>query len=421
MPERPGAFRPMLRAVALALLGASACSRDEGRRPDTDAASCGSRESPARTEGWAVQVGAFADSANAAALSATLAGEGWEVDSGREDTGRRLWRVRVAPGQSREAADLTAHALRSRFAGAVRASTPPFARVPLVSVTTVNRGTHGMAASSRWAYSPDGCALIVVEDPVSVEADALPNAFVYAHDGTGTLIQPPSVWDVAPSSDWKRLAYSLAFTESAREQDSLGAAQWEAFAQRAGWPADSVRRGAFQTSGMAYVYGIARPVVQHVDSAAVPKPLPMLGGWRVGWRGDRLAVGLNPRMTNDDAPASGWLLVDAQRALVMGRADSGATMDAVSWEDGPTLDISISVEPPPSPRRPTGARGEPTVRTRDGWIELRADANTDRWIRVLPGVALATTRAGRSVVALVPWPEAREYDHKWQLALVRIQ
>lgn len=421
MPEGPGAFRPTFRAVAFAVLGASACSRDEGRRPDADAASCGSRESPALSQGWAVQVGAFADSGNAAALAATLSGEGWEVDSGREDAGRRLWRVRVVPGQSTEAANLTAHALRARFPGAAVTNTPPFARATAVSVNTVNRGTHGMAASSRWAYSPDGCALIVVEDPVSVEADALPNALVYAHDGTGTLIQPSSVWDVAPSSDWKRLAYSLAFTESAREQDSLGAGQWEAFARRAGWPADSVRRGAFQTSGMAYVYGIARPVVQHVDSAAVPKPLPMLGGWRIGWRGDTLAVGLNPRMTNDDAPASGWLLVDAQRALVVGRADSGATMDAVSWENGPTLDISVPVESPPMPQRPPGAAGEASIRTRDGWIELRADANTGRWTRVLPGVALATTRAGRSAVALVPWPEAREYDHKWQLALVRIQ
>ena len=371
-------------------------------------------------EGWAVQVGAFADSANATALRTTLTGEGWRVDAAREEAGRLLWRVRVVPGQSAAAAALAAHALRERFGGAVVVETAPASDIPRVDVTTVNRGTHGMAASSRWVYSPDGCALIVVEDPVSVEADALPNAFMYVHDATGTVIRRDSIWDVAPSADWKRLAYSLAFTQSARENDSLDARQWTAFANRVGWPADSVRRAAFQTSGMAYIFGVARPVVQHVDSASAAKPLTMLGGWRVGWRGDTLAVGLNPRMTNDASPPGGWLLVDPARVQVVDRADSGAAVDSVAWIAGPTLDISIAVEPPVNPQQPARSVGEPTVRTRTGWIEART-ANSERWNRVVPGVALATTRAGRSVVALVPWPEAREYDHKWQLAVVQIQ
>src|SRR5687767_16039176 len=77
----------------------------------------------------------------------------------------------------------------------------------IVTVTPVNKGTHGMRERISWLFSPDKKAVLVVADPVSVEADALPNAFFFGDETRGFQVQMDSVWDVAVSPDWKWIGF----------------------------------------------------------------------------------------------------------------------------------------------------------------------------------------------------------------------
>ncbi|HEX4936688.1 MAG TPA: hypothetical protein VFV33_26080, partial [Gemmatimonadaceae bacterium] len=62
----------------------------------------------------------------------------------------------------------------------------------------MHTGPHGMAAQVRWTLSPDRRAIIVVEDPVGVEAEPVPDGFLYGSETTGAVVQLNGVWDVAP-------------------------------------------------------------------------------------------------------------------------------------------------------------------------------------------------------------------------------
>lgn len=372
------------------------------------------RGAPAR---YAVQLGAFADSARAARLRDSLGAEGWGAYVGRATSGGKpVFRVRFAPSPDDAWPRLVVAALRAhgREAAVVRDDATPQATGG-VAVIPVNRGTHGMAARTRWAASRDGCALLVVEDPTAVEAEPVPDGFVYASERGALVLQRDSVWDVAPSPDWRRLAWGRGFVVSARERDSLSAAQWRTMAERIGLDERAVRQRAFVASGMAMLFGISRPLVAELARPEEDTPrvraLPMTGGWRVRWTPDGalLAVGSGPARAQDDAPPREWALVDPATAAVRRRQRSDSGLAVTRWTEGPTLDISVPVDL--AAAAPL-ARGAVTIESRGGWIRAveRTPDGARRTRAIGPGIALAATAGGRFVAALVPPVDPRETD-----------
>ena len=54
--------------------------------------------------GWVVQLGSFAQHTNAERLARQVRARGFKVSVSQDSSGRRLYRVRVGPGQDRAAA-----------------------------------------------------------------------------------------------------------------------------------------------------------------------------------------------------------------------------------------------------------------------------------------------------------------------------
>ena len=358
----------------------------------------------------AVQLGSFADESAARALADSLSAAGW-LTSIREAAvgGRTMWRVQIAPTTSDELTQRIAAAFRAagRNSLVVRDS----ARRTLdVEVFPVNRGTHGMSARTRWTQSPDRSAIIVVEDPVAVEAEALPNGFLFATERGPVLLQRDSVWDVSPSPDWTRLAYGRAWVLNAGEAERVPDQLWARLAAEVQLPIDSVRRGAFMSSGMVPAYGFAQPVVVDVSSTApgtsmpgtqIARTLPIAGGWRVRWtpEGRELVIGANPEMVQDDTPPPTWFRVDPTTGGPLGPIAESA-LAPVGWRDGPVIDISVLVDL--GPTRSLAIDGG-TLESRNGWIRMN-----DRIIG--PGMLLAATRTGRFIAAMAPRHDAKQYE-----------
>ena len=406
----------MPRALALTLLlavaAASACTVSERSSSDsTGAESAAPATAPAAapaTTGTtvavlAVQLGAFSDTTNAIRLRDSLSRAGWnayiQASGGKESP---AYRVRVAASRDTTLPRLVAAAFLAahRDAAVVKDDVRDDSLGTTV-VTPVNAGTHGMAASVRWAVAPDRTALLVVEDPVGVEADPLPNGFVFADERDGVLLQRDSVWDVEPSPDWRRLAIGLAFTTTPRERGVIAASEWAALARETGLSADSVKKAAFPGSGMSAALAVAQPAtydlsVAPVNGARAMVVLPMAGGWRVGWSGnsDALLVGLNPARAADAEPSPSFVVVDLRgHRLTPGESDAPAP---VAWTSGPTLDVSIPVD---FTSRHTIAAGARSIDSAGGWITT----TTGKTVRVVgPGTALVATANGRFVAALVP-------------------
>ena len=394
--------RPLLVAVVLA----AACSTSERATPDTTAAARAAVPvtpvSSAPESVLAVQLGAFSDSANARRMRDSLARAGWTAYL-RGGTGRGVPAVQVRVAPSRDS--LLPRLVVASLVGARREAVVVHDVVGGDSLTTtrvipVSTGAHGMAASTRWAVAGDRRALLVVEDPTAVEAEPVPDGFVLADESSGAVVQRDSVWDVAPSPDWRRLAVGIAYVVPGRERATIPAAEWSALARRSGLSSDSARKGAFQSSGMSTAYGLAQPAVYDlsvapVNGARAAVVLPMAGGWRIGWSagGDALLVGTNPKRAGDDEPASGWIAVDLHGKRV---SDAGDTPAPVAWTSGPTLDVSVPVD---FVSAHTIAAGGRSIESAGGWVSVR-EGNASRIVG--PGTALVATANGRFVAALVP-------------------
>src|SRR3954452_14853815 len=91
-------------------------------------------------------------------------------------------------------------------------STDTTAAAPVVTVTPVSRGAGGMAERVLWALSPDGKSVLVVADPGGVENQPVPNGFFFGDETRGFQTQMDSVWDVAPSPDWKWIGFGRAYS-----------------------------------------------------------------------------------------------------------------------------------------------------------------------------------------------------------------
>ena len=419
MPSRKRA-RAAWAAILVAVASAAACRDDEPERAQTALAREPAPPPPARLEGYAVQLSAYADSARAARLARALVDSGWApVVHAAPSGGAARWRVYVGVSPAARALpDLIAAGIRVAGGEALVARdsfvTAQLADSAWVHAVSVNAGSVGMMARARWAMAPDSSALLVVEDPVGVAGDPVVDGFVYASEGLDCYVQADSVWDVAPSPTWDRLAYGrgvgvLGGTLAA-PRDSV----WPAIGARLGLPPDSARRASFAASARSYTRVLAQPVVLSLASAPLPdstgastpalarRALPMAGGWRVRWSpdGSALAVGANPTAARDDAPPRRWLAAlpaPEPRALAPGTVRE---MARTTWVEGPTLDPSLPVE---LTRPGAGADGS-RITNRGGWIRMTVPGGRSRIVG--PGVALAATRGGRFVLALAPHPDA---------------
>jgi hypothetical protein len=264
----------------------------------------------------------------------------------------------------------------------------------------VNRGTGGMASRVRWLLSPDSAALIVVEDAVGVEAEPVPNGFLFARESDGLVVQRDSAWHVAPSPDWRRLAWGRAYGPRPTERDSMSRADWLEFLERipqellsqlgttrttaAG--RDSLirllRRRTFPSSGMSYAVAIG--VAHYLDLDGRSRDIPLrFDGWRVAWTpdGSTLGIGTDPTGVQDESPPRRWVLVRPPSGDSIGSAADRGRFATPRWVEGPVLDVSIDE----------------------------------------PARELVATRGRRFIVALVPNPRAGEFDRKMMLVVHHVR
>jgi hypothetical protein len=284
----------------------------------------------------------------------------------------------------------------------------------------VSRSTHGMFAQVRWAFSTDRCAMLVVEDPAAVEADPVPNGFLHVNERRLTVFQRDSVWDVLPNSDWETVAYGRAFGMQPRGADeSLSPTEWQRLASRVGLDVEPVRRGAFSCSGMTYAYCVAR---LYVATRGTARALPVVAGWRVRWRGDGSAIlaGITPQGSQDHAPPERWVVVDPQTGAVRDTVDGADTVGItpVAWTVGPTLTYGVALDlASPSELRIDGA----VIRSGGGWIHVTwRGPGGEQSARVGVGRALAATRGGRFIAAIVPGPAAPGQEWAYDLIVYQV-
>lgn len=379
-----------------------------------------------RTTGRAatlVRMGILPDSVTAAAVGDSLAREGWDARTVPRPRGTGEWIVSVVVPGDTALASLVVHAMSRDSMSSEIIGASPVRPALAVSVVRVNRGTHGMSARIRWALAQDRRAVLVVEDPRGAENDPVPNGFVFAAEGV-PMVQRDSVWDVAPSPDWRRLAYSRAYTTRPGETDTVPPSEWHRLAARVGLLESVVRRNAFSTSGMVVAFGAARPFVIDIPTSDTmlvrDNALPIAEGWRVAWTADgsRLAIGAAPEITSDDAPAPRWRLVDPAVGQSRGVADPTA-LARLQWTEGPTLELSTTVD---MTQRRAFRTGEVDVESEGGWIRLYArEGGKLPAPRVVgPGIALTATANAEFVVALAPDPAAKSYDPPNHLVVYHI-
>jgi hypothetical protein len=285
---------------------------------------------------------------------------------------------------------------------------------PVITVTPVNRGTHGMAERVRWAFSLDKRAVLVVADPGGVENEPVPNGFFFGDELRGFQTQMDSVWDVAPSPNWKWLGFGRAYMVV--DGSGTGNDLLNDVSRRTSIDTTTLRAGSFAGSGMSMSRVIAQagvirvpdnPRALHAADSAAPKLFPIARGWRVRWTSDgsTLAVGNNPARAIDDEPSQTWAAVDPLTGALHGTLPSNVTLVETKFTEGPTLDQSAPIDMDKSPPI-TIKRGSQTfaIETMRGVITI-VETTPGRRPKPAPrvigaGVALAATIGGRYVVAL---------------------
>jgi hypothetical protein len=290
---------------------------------------------------------------------------------------------------------------------------------PVVTVTPVNRGTHGMAERVLWAFSPDRKAVIVVADPGGVENEPVPNGFFFGDEARGFQVQMDSVWDVAPSPDWKWIGFGRAYTVVAG--GGTGTDLLTDVARRTSIDTATLRAGSFPASGMSLARAVAQPGVIHIpdnprgqaaaDSAA-PRLFPIARGWRVRWTtdGSTLALGNSPARAVDNEPSQTWSALDPVTGALHGTLPSSSKLADVMFTMGPMLDRSVPIDMNLSlPIQIRRGMQTFTIQSVRGVITIVGPpgvGSTGAQRVVGAGVALAATAGGKYIIALAPRSKA---------------
>src|SRR3982074_1820163 len=223
---------------------------------------------------------------------------------------------------------------------------------PVVTVTPVNRGAHGMAERGLWMFSPDRKAVLVVADPGGGENEPVPNGFFFGDEARGFQTQMDSVWDVAPSPDWKWIGFGRAY--SVVGGAGTGTDQLTDVSRRTSIDTATLRAGSFASSGMSMSRAVAQAGVIHIpdnvrdstaaDSAA-PKLFPIARGWRVRWTADgaTLALGHAPSRAVDNEPSQTWSARDPLTGALHGTLPANSNLADVKFTEGPTIDRSVPI------------------------------------------------------------------------------
>ena len=361
-----------------------------------------------------IRISLAADSASADAIADSLIREGWEAQIGKPASGAAEWPVTVTLPGDADLAKIVSGALRLDSLTPLFVGVRPARAGIAVTVIPVNHGTHGMSARVRWVFSPDRRSVLVVEDPRAVENDPVPNGFVFGREDTAP-VQRDSVWDVAPSPDWRRVAFARAYTTRAGETDSVPPSEWHRLAGSVGLLESMVRKNAFPTSGMVTAFGVARPFIVEPKaigdtSTTQPAGLPIAEGWRIAWTldGSRLAIGAPPEVIGDDARPARWRLVDPSTGASRGVTENAA-LAHLDWIEGPNLDMSMAVD---MKQRRAFRSGDLDIESEDGWIRVysRGGGRMRAPQIVGPGIALTATANGQFIVAIAPNPAPKSYD-----------
>lgn len=286
---------------------------------------------------------------------------------------------------------------------------------PVVTVTPVNRGTHGIAERVLWAFSPDRKSVLVIADARGVENEPVPNGFFFGDESRGFQTQIDSVWDVMPSPDWKWIGFGRAYTIV--DGSGAGTDLLTEVGRRTSIDTATLRASSFASSGMSMARAVAQPGVIHIpdnprevaagDSAA-PRLFPVARGWRVRWTtdGTTLALGNSPAQAVDSEPSQTWSALDPVTGALHGTLPANSRLADVSFTEGPTLDRSLPIDMSKSPtiRVQHGTRTF-DIQSERGVITLVESTPTAT--RAAPrvvgaGIALAATASGRYIVALAP-------------------
>jgi hypothetical protein len=273
-----------------------------------------------------------------------------------------------------------------------------------------------MAERVLWAFSPDRKSVLVVADPGGVENEPVPNGFFFGDEARGFQTQMDSVWDVAPSPDWKWIGFGRAYTVVAG--GGTGTDLLTDVSRRTSIDTATLRAGSFPASGMSMARAVAQAGVIHIpdnprvpaaaDSSA-PRLFPVARGWRVRWTtdGSTLALGNSPARAVDNEPSQTWSALDPATGAQHGTLPSSAKLADVKFTGGPTLDRSLPIDMNQSPAIQI-QRGNQTfnIQSERGVITLvettPAAANKAAPRVVGAGIALAATAGGRYIIALAP-------------------
>ena len=286
---------------------------------------------------------------------------------------------------------------------------------PVVTVTLVNRGSQGMAEHVFWTFSPDRKSVLVIADPGGVENEPVPNGFFFGDESRGFQTQVDSVWDVAPSPDWKWIGFGRAYSVVGGE--GTGTDQLADVARRTSIDTATLRAGSFASSGMSLSRAVAQAGVIHIpenlrDSAAAdsaaPKLFPVARGWRVRWTADgsTLALGNAPSRAVDNEPSQTWSALDPVTGALHGTLPANSKLADVKFTEGPQLDRTSPIDLTQSPPIRIMRGTQPfTIQTVRGVITIVGPpgvGSTGPQRVVGAGIALAATAGGRYIIALAP-------------------
>jgi hypothetical protein len=289
---------------------------------------------------------------------------------------------------------------------------------PVVTSVRVNQATSGMMSRVKWMLSADSSAILAVVDPSGVENEAIPNGFFYGSESQNFQARMDSVWDVAPSPDWKTIAFSRAYVLNPRELDSIPPNMWQDVARKTGMDTATVRTGSFPSSGMSMARAIAQPGTIKVPADArtlnasddaAPHFYPVALGWRVRWTtdGNFIALGNSPATVRDDAPSETWASLDPGTGAFHPSLPGDAKTVTPKWIQGPKLELAVPVDVQGAPAMSIAAGGRHfSIETVRGVISAREigspSDSTGRTYTIGSGKLLAATKSGRFILALAP-------------------